>query len=53
MGKDLGGKAPGKLADILVFDDLAKMKPRKIFVGGNLVVSNGTIVSQIKKICST
>ena len=49
MGKDLGGIAPGKLADILVFDDLAKMKPRKIFVGGNLVVSNGTIVSQIKK----
>jgi len=48
MGKDLGGIAPGKLADILVFDDLKKMKPRKIFVGGNLVVSNGTIVSQIK-----
>jgi len=49
MGKVLGGIAPGKLADILVFDDLAKMKPRKIFVGGYLVVSNGTIVSQIKK----
>jgi len=49
MTKDLGGIAPGKLADILVFDDLAKMKPRKIFVGGNLVVSNGAIVSQIKK----
>jgi len=49
MGKDLGGIAPGKLADILVFDDLDKMKPRKIFVGGKLVVSNGTIVSKIKK----
>jgi len=49
LGKDLGGIAPGKLADILVFDDLAKMKPRKNFVGGNLVVSNGNIVSQIKK----
>ena len=49
MGKDLGGIAPGKLADILVFDDLAKMKPRKIFVGGSLVVSNGIIVSKIKK----
>ena len=48
MGKDLGGIAPGKLADILIFDDLTKMKPRKIFVGGNLVVSNGTIVSKIK-----
>ena len=49
MGKDLGGIAPGKLADILVFDDLTKMKPRKVFVGGSLVVSNGTIVSKIKK----
>ena len=49
MGKDLGGIAPGKLADILVFDDLTEMKPRKVFVGGNLVVSNGTIVSKIKK----
>ena len=49
MGKDLGGIAPGKLADILVFDDLDKINPRKIFVGGKLVASNGAIVSKIKK----
>ena len=49
MGMDLGGIAPGKLADILVFDDLVKLKPKKIFVGGMLVLSNGTIVSKIKK----
>ena len=49
MGKDLGGIAPGKLADILVFDDLKKMKPTKIFVGGRLVVSNGIIVCKMKK----
>ncbi len=49
MGSDLGGIAPGKLADILVFDDLVKLKPKKIFVGGMLVLSNGTIVSKIKK----
>ena len=49
MGMDLGGIAPGKLADILVFDDLMKLKPKKIFVGGMLVLSNGTIVSKIKK----
>ncbi len=48
LGKDLGGISPGKLADILVFDDLTKMKPKKIFVGGRLVASNGTIVSKIK-----
>jgi len=49
MGKDLGGIAPGKLADILVFDDLTEMKPRKIFVGGRLVASNGTVVCKMKK----
>jgi adenine deaminase len=49
MGKDLGGIVPGKLADILVFDDLKNMKPRKIFVGGQLIVSNGAIVCKMKK----
>lgn len=48
MGRDLGGIAPGKLADMLVFDDLEK-KPRRVFVGGKLVVSNGSIVTKIRK----
>ncbi len=48
MGKDLGGIAPGKLADILVFDGLFSVKPKKVFVGGKLVVSNGNIVTMIK-----
>ncbi|MGI0003847.1 MAG: adenine deaminase C-terminal domain-containing protein, partial [Candidatus Nitrosotenuis sp.] len=41
--------APGKLADMLVFDDLQKIKPRKVFVGGKLVASNGSIVAKIPK----
>jgi len=49
MGKDLGGIAPGKLADILIFNDLKLFKPNKVFVGGKLVVSNGSIVTSIKK----
>ena len=49
MGKDLGGIAPGKLADILIFDDLKSFKPNKVFVGGKLVVSNGNLVTSIKK----
>lgn len=49
MGKDLGGIAPGKLADILIFDDLKSFRPSKVFVGGKLVVSNGSIVIPIKK----
>ena len=49
MGKDYGGIAPGKIADILVFDDLDKLKPTKVFVGGNLIVSHGSIVTKLKK----
>ncbi|MCZ6583951.1 MAG: amidohydrolase family protein [Thaumarchaeota archaeon] len=48
MGKDLGGIAPGKLADILVFDNLTTIKPTKVFVGGKLVVSSSKLVSKIK-----
>ncbi len=52
MGQDLGGIAPGKIADILVFDYLTTMKPSKVFVGGKLVVSNGSLVCKIKiKFC--
>lgn len=49
MGKDLGGLAPGKLADILIFNDLKSFKPDKVFVGGKLVVSDGVFVGTIKK----
>ena len=49
MGKDLGGIAPGKLADILIFDDLKSFRPNKVFVGGKLIISNGNFVSPIKK----
>jgi len=49
MGQDLGGIAPGKIADILVFDYLTTMNPIKVFVGGKLVVSNGSLVCKIKK----
>ena len=48
MGMDLGGIAPGKLADILVFDHLTTIKPTKVFVGGKLVVSDGKIICKIK-----
>jgi len=45
----MGGIAPGKLADILIFDDLKSFRPNKVFVGGKMVVSDGTIVTPIKK----
>jgi adenine deaminase len=49
MGKDLGGIAPGKLADILIFKDFKSLKPNKVFVGGKLIISNGIFVTPIKK----
>ncbi|HXU95255.1 MAG TPA: adenine deaminase C-terminal domain-containing protein, partial [Candidatus Nitrosotalea sp.] len=49
MSKDRGAIAPGKLADILVLDDLEKIKPNKVFVGGKLVVSHNSIVIKTPK----
>ena len=49
MGKNLGGIAPGKLADIVIFDDLKSIRPSEVFVGGKLVVSKGKFVSKMKK----
>ncbi len=49
MARGLGGISPGKLADIVVIDDLKSFKPKKVFVGGRLVVSNGSIVAPVKK----
>ncbi len=49
MGRDLGGIAPGKLADILIYDDLESFRPSRVFVGGKTVVSNGKLVVPIRK----
>ena len=49
MGRDLGGIAPGKLADMVVFDDLESVRPDKVFVGGKLVASGGRLVARIRK----
>src|SRR5574338_75328 len=49
MSKDSGAIAPGKLADILVFDDLEKIKPNKVFVGGKLVVAHNSLVIKTPK----
>lgn len=49
MGRDLGGIAPGRLADMIIFDDLDDMRPDKVFVGGKLVASAGRLVPRIPK----
>ena len=48
LGKDLGGIAPGRLGDIIIFDDLNSFKPRHVFVGGKHVVSDGMICNTQK-----
>jgi adenine deaminase len=49
MNNDFGGIAPGKIADILILNNLEKVDIKKIFLGGKLVVSDGKILPKIKK----
>ena len=48
LNKDFGGISPGKVADMVVFDDIKKIKPIQVFVGGRLIVSRGTILTPFK-----
>ena len=49
LGQQFGGIAPGKMADILILDDLKKIKINSVLIGGKTVVSNGKLISVIKK----
>ncbi len=42
---DRGGIAPGKRADLVVFDDLRHPEARMVFAGGTLVAQNGRLLS--------
>ena len=49
LGQQFGGIAPGKFADILILDDIKKIKINSVLLGGETVVSNGRIMQKIKK----
>jgi adenine deaminase len=49
LGQQFGGIAPGKMADILILDNLKKIKINSVLIGGKTVVSNGKLISVIKK----
>jgi adenine deaminase len=52
LDRDLGSLAPGKLADILLISDLARVDVKKVFIGGQLVAEDrklSIIDEQIEK----
>lgn len=48
LDEDLGGIAPGKVADIVVFKDLEDFVVAKVFVNGILAVEDGKLISKPK-----
>lgn len=49
VSKDLGSISPGKLADIVVLDDLSKVKVDKVLINGELLSDNGKLIIDIPK----
>lgn len=48
--KDRGGIAPGKRADIVLFEDLKEFKAKKVFCKGKLVAEDGNYLLDTEKI---
>ena len=49
MGARLGGIAPGRLADMVLVDDIGEFRPSDVFVGGRRVVSSGRLAVRVPR----
>ncbi|MHB1125468.1 MAG: adenine deaminase [Bacillota bacterium] len=47
LDSDLGGLAPGKLADMLIIPDLKTIKPQLVICGGQVVAREGKLVASL------
>jgi adenine deaminase len=45
--RDVGAIAPGRRADVIVFDDLAQPRPRMVFSDGRLVARDGVLLGDV------
>ena len=49
--KEIGCLSPGKIADVVVIDDLPSMKVSKVFVAGQLMVDNYKLTKSLPQYC--
>ncbi|HUF55089.1 MAG TPA: adenine deaminase [Thermohalobaculum sp.] len=47
LARELGSIAPGRLADFLIVDDLAAMRPAAVYAQGALLAEDGRLVADI------
>lgn len=50
LADDIGSISPGKIADILIIDDLTQMKPSMVIAAGKVVAENGKYVGKLDRV---